>query len=111
MVAAFPYNGKVILSYVSIHTLDPLHPGKRKQMRENPVAPDGKACVPPCVVSGLAPGPAMPYTVTPTTAATTAFLRTRDFLFSKFLTYNVICQLSLRWGWGMDVSKRPGVLI
>jgi hypothetical protein len=67
-----------------------------------------KPVCPHAVVSGLAPGPALPSTVTPTAAAATAFLRTRDFLFSKFLTYNVICQLSLRWGWGVDVSKTQG---
>lgn len=65
-------------------------------------------CAPHAVVSGLALGLALPYTVTPTAAAITAFLRTCDFLFSKFLTYNVICQLSLRWGWGWT-STRPGV--
>lgn len=70
--------------------------------------PDGKACVPPCVVSGLAPGPALPYTVTPTAAAATIFLRTRDFLFSKFLTYNVM-SVESEVGVGMGVSKTQGL--
>lgn len=78
-------------------------------MKAEGATPDGKACVPSCVVSGWAPGPTLPYTVTPTTAATaTAFLRTRDFLFSRFLTYNVTCQLSLRWGWGWIPARPQG---
>lgn len=55
----------------------------------------------------MAPGPALPYTVTPTSAAATAFLRTHDFLFSKFLTYNVM-SVESEVGVGMDVSKNQG---